>query len=372
MSATERTIGIEPPPLLGTVFEPQRATEQFGWPITRLGSWSLTCVLCLSMAAPMVVFGTTGSKGIVLLPFAVLAAVGVRALFESLASHPMAPSMLGRAAVVLTPTLVGAAMMAGATAVIAGRWSPLAGLGTTAMTAVALIVAGALRSVEVRFDLGLRHVYFIGSETAGRDLELELGRRPDARLVGRTLMTDEQAGIDRVSLNTAVLDARTSVLVLDNRASQVPELAENARLLTRAGVQVCDLASYYEQRFKKVPLTELSPTWFQFESGIGDRRINGLLRRAAEVVLAAALLLLAVVPLLVCAVLIKLTSRGPVLYRQPRVGKDDFIFTLLKLRTMSVSADEEAVWAPSQVHRVTLIGRHCAGSGSTSCRSCGT
>jgi len=82
-------------------------------------------------------------------------------------------------------------------------------------------------------------------------------------------------------------------------------------------------------------------------------------RRAFDIV-ASALLLLAVSPLLLVAALaIVLEDRGPVLYRQRRVGKDGEEFELLKLRTMVVGA--ERIGAGLAVNegdpRITRVGR---------------
>ena len=63
--------------------------------------------------------------------------------------------------------------------------------------------------------------------------------------------------------------------------------------------------------------------------------------------------------LVVAAVLIKLTSRGPALYRQTRTGKDGTPFTLYKLRTMYDNSEAEtgAVWSACGDRRVTPVGR---------------
>jgi exopolysaccharide biosynthesis polyprenyl glycosylphosphotransferase len=59
------------------------------------------------------------------------------------------------------------------------------------------------------------------------------------------------------------------------------------------------------------------------------------------------------------AIMIKLESRGPILFRQRRVGKDDKIFTVYKFRSMVQDAEKETgpVWAGKQDPRVTFIGR---------------
>lgn len=70
--------------------------------------------------------------------------------------------------------------------------------------------------------------------------------------------------------------------------------------------------------------------------------------------------LLVGLPLLIfSAIVIKLTSRGPVIYRQSRVGKDGNIFQIYKLRTMRIDAEKDtgAVWARKNDPRITFIGR---------------
>jgi lipopolysaccharide/colanic/teichoic acid biosynthesis glycosyltransferase len=75
--------------------------------------------------------------------------------------------------------------------------------------------------------------------------------------------------------------------------------------------------------------------------------------------LAALGLLLTAPLLLVAAIAIKLTSRGPALYRQARVGKDGEPFELFKLRTMQMGADPVGVGTPvlEDDPRVTRVGR---------------
>jgi len=77
-------------------------------------------------------------------------------------------------------------------------------------------------------------------------------------------------------------------------------------------------------------------------------------------VIGSSLLLVVASPLLALAcVALALTDRGPVLYRQRRVGKDGVEFELLKLRTMVVGAEAQgAGWAVNEGDpRITRVGR---------------
>jgi lipopolysaccharide/colanic/teichoic acid biosynthesis glycosyltransferase len=81
------------------------------------------------------------------------------------------------------------------------------------------------------------------------------------------------------------------------------------------------------------------------------------LHRCADIVLSLALLVATLPLMLLTALLIRLDSRGPVLYRQERVGLRGRVFTLLKFRSMRLDAEARGpVWAAQRDPRVTRIG----------------
>jgi lipopolysaccharide/colanic/teichoic acid biosynthesis glycosyltransferase len=74
----------------------------------------------------------------------------------------------------------------------------------------------------------------------------------------------------------------------------------------------------------------------------------------------AALLLIPILPImLILAICIKLTSKGPCVYAQERLGRNGRPFTMYKLRSMVVDAEKStgAVWASQNDSRVTVIGK---------------
>ena len=95
------------------------------------------------------------------------------------------------------------------------------------------------------------------------------------------------------------------------------------------------------------------------DNGGREGRARPGLPRTADVALAALGILLAVPFLAAAAVAIKLTSAGPVLYRQQRAGKDGHLFRVYKLRTMALGADPVGVGVPVLPGdpRVTSVGR---------------
>src|SRR5436305_12601476 len=97
---------------------------------------------------------------------AIAATVGARVLFEALAFGLRSRHILRQALAVLTPALLAGAVMAGSSAVVEDRPHPISDGVLVLLTAVTLTAARAARNVEVRVRLGMRRVYFIGSEMA--------------------------------------------------------------------------------------------------------------------------------------------------------------------------------------------------------------
>jgi lipopolysaccharide/colanic/teichoic acid biosynthesis glycosyltransferase len=86
--------------------------------------------------------------------------------------------------------------------------------------------------------------------------------------------------------------------------------------------------------------------------GIGP----GVIRRALDLVVACTALLVLAVPMLIVALAVRLTSRGPALYRQSRIGQGGRLFSIYKFRTMVVDAAGSTLTVPGDL-RVTPLGR---------------
>lgn len=84
------------------------------------------------------------------------------------------------------------------------------------------------------------------------------------------------------------------------------------------------------------------------------RRYFQSAKEIADVLLGLTATVFALPVFIVCAVIVKCSSKGPLLIRQPRVGKDGKVFTLYKLRTMYEDAEKRtgAVWASDEDPRV--------------------
>ncbi|MEQ1911466.1 MAG: undecaprenyl-phosphate glucose phosphotransferase [Vicinamibacterales bacterium] len=87
--------------------------------------------------------------------------------------------------------------------------------------------------------------------------------------------------------------------------------------------------------------------------------VNALVKRVIDVAISLSALLLLGLPLAIVALLVKLTSRGPVFYRQERMGLDGKSFSIVKFRSMFNDAERHTgpVWAVRGDPRVTPLGR---------------
>lgn len=127
------------------------------------------------------------------------------------------------------------------------------------------------------------------------------------------------------------------------------------------GVQIVNLAAVFEELTGRVPVEYVGKTWSVLLPWEQDatRGLNGLAKRACDIIFSAlALLLLApFLPLLALAV--RLDSRGAILLRQTRVGQNGRVFVLYKFRSMIAEAESPGVpqWAEHDDPRVTRVGK---------------
>jgi lipopolysaccharide/colanic/teichoic acid biosynthesis glycosyltransferase len=205
-------------------------------------------------------------------------------------------------------------------------------------------------------------VVAVGSGPEIASLEAELGRAPErAASVAATLTLHEarQGGEGAVPpLMEVVERTGSTVIVLDRDAQSEPSIVQQAAELHQQGLRVRTLSLFYEQWLGKLPLSELERVSLLFDIGELHRGQYSRLKRMIDVAVAAVglVVLVVVTPLVLVADL--LGNRGPLLYRQPRVGRNGAEFTILKFRTMRPAADgDESSWTAPDDPRVTPVGR---------------
>jgi len=155
----------------------------------------------------------------------------------------------------------------------------------------------------------------------------------------------QREGIDRI------------VVAMGERRGQLP--TDQLLQLSLAGrVSIEEGAAFYERITGCVSLSMIRPSWLIFTGPGRKARLASITRTTAHRLAALIGALLSLPIVIVTAILIKLDSRGPIFYKQERVGKNGRTFVLTKFRSMKVDAEKEGpVWASKRDDRTTRVGR---------------
>jgi exopolysaccharide biosynthesis polyprenyl glycosylphosphotransferase len=114
----------------------------------------------------------------------------------------------------------------------------------------------------------------------------------------------------------------------------------------------------YEETFGHVPIGTIDAAWYRYIMHPNFRAASPTSKRIFDLVVGAMIGLLMLPFLALAAVAIKLGDRGPVFYRQRRLGEHGKSFDIVKLRTMKVDAHAgPAKWAAADDERITRVGR---------------
>jgi len=167
------------------------------------------------------------------------------------------------------------------------------------------------------------------------------------------VVTDEQT----IYSIAEELDIDEIVLALDDRRCQFP--MDDLLDCKVAGIDVVDLLTFYERERSMIDLENIYPSWFVFSDGFANGGMKVFGKRAVDL-LASSLLLLVSWPfmlMVVVAIYFESRFKGPILYRQTRVGELDRNFDVLKFRSMRTDAElNGAQWAKENDNRVTRVG----------------
>jgi sugar transferase (PEP-CTERM system associated) len=212
-----------------------------------------------------------------------------------------------------------------------------------------------------------RRVLVLGAGERAARLRL-LGERPESgfAIVGYIAMSDGVPVIEEAIPRGAIsnltryvenLGVSEVVLALEERRNALP-LKDLLRVKT-TGVHVNEFSSFLERETGRVDLDTVNPSWLIFSDGFSSgRAISGAAKRLFDITVSLILLVVSAPVILLFALLVKIDSRGPAFYRQPRVGRFGEPFDVIKLRSMRVDAEAAgAQWASKDDPRVTRMGR---------------
>lgn len=236
-----------------------------------------------------------------------------------------------------------------------GRWIIVYTLTFTVLCSllVRLLAKGFAGRTKIR-------VLLVGDPERYRYLSDEIVKgygnlyEPPVVLDVRHLEADEKVAR---TLETFGFMRANEVVVEDNSELLVDLLHASAPIIGRGGV-LRTLSAFHEDLLHETPIDTVDCRSLLGEGwGIG-RQSTEAFKRAFDVAFSLFGLILSSPLMLLAAALVKLTSSGPIIYKQTRVGRFGRPFSIYKFRTMRVDAEKDGpVWAASSDGRTTPVGR---------------
>jgi sugar transferase (PEP-CTERM system associated) len=227
-------------------------------------------------------------------------------------------------------------------------------------------------------DLMKRRVLVLGTGRRAAKIASRMRRRFDQRgfiLLGFVRLDRTTDLVSQYKARVLDLDENLPGFCERNRVDEIVVALDERRRNTEAGaglpmeellecrmqgIEVCDIQAFVEREAGKIDTDLLQPSWMIFSDGFVYNVWRRASKRAFDVAASLGLLLVAWPIMLVTAFAIWVESglRGPILYRQQRIGLGGRPFNLVKFRSMRTDAEKDgnAVWASSNDPRVTRVG----------------
>ena len=217
--------------------------------------------------------------------------------------------------------------------------------------------------------MGSQKILFLGSSKILSEISdyltvhPELGLLPIGYLGDETGQEAEEFAVPRLGCVKELAEAVGQhkpdriVVGMTERRTRLP--VNDLLDLRFAGITIEEAAATYEAAFGRICTRELRPSQLIFTGELGPQPANVALQSIYSPLFSAVATVLLLPVMLIVAVLVKISSPGPILLRQKRVGLNGAVFTVYKFRSMYQDAEARtgAVWATKGDPRITPIGR---------------
>ncbi len=250
--------------------------------------------------------------------------------------------LLSRYVFLIGMTLIGVSLGFGRR-VLDKAWQTSGPMQRVAILGTGQLAMEVAREMTRRGDLGIKVEGFLSPAWSSVEGDTIFG----FPVLGSTADLEKIAGDRALS---------RIVVALEDRRGALP----TRELVTQRvrGLRIDEAATALAALTGRISLHVVRPSWFVFSEGFHRSRWNDVLKRALDLAVGIAGLVLALPLMILVAIAVRLESKGPIIYRQIRVGRMDRNFEMLKFRSMRQDAEKanEARWAVQNDPRVTRIG----------------
>jgi lipopolysaccharide/colanic/teichoic acid biosynthesis glycosyltransferase len=154
----------------------------------------------------------------------------------------------------------------------------------------------------------------------------------------------------------ANLPARSGVVIFPDNLHSNKSLTETIFNLRKKGIQLFNHNDFYESLLRRIYIPSLDEIWFLRNIAYRGKIFFTIVKNIFDLLIGFIIFLVFLITFPFIAVGIKLTSKGPIIFKQQRIGLDEQIFTIYKYRTM-VSGDFSNQWTQKNDARITAMGK---------------
>lgn len=154
-----------------------------------------------------------------------------------------------------------------------------------------------------------------------------------------------------------MMEERINAIVIEHGIEEHPEMRDQLYMALHTSAALIDRKELEETLTGRVPITDVNKAWFLKNLRESEKMWFEALKRGLDVLFALPVAVLTLMLTPIIALAVKLSSPGPVLFRQERVGKHGKRFWIVKFRTMREDAEANgAQFATIQDPRITAVG----------------
>jgi sugar transferase (PEP-CTERM system associated) len=216
--------------------------------------------------------------------------------------------------------------------------------------------------------MGSERVLFLGTSAVMQEIGEYLAEHPETGLVVLGYVDNVDSGVELaggkmlgpISELREIVESVKPDRIVVGMSERRERLPVNQLLELRlSGIPIEDALTTYEATFGRISTRELRPSQLIFSSELGPNRGRVMLQSMYSLPIAIVAAAITAPVMLLVAAVVRVSSPGPALFRQQRVGKNDAVFTLYKFRSMyrDAEAASGAVWAKKDDPRITPAGK---------------
>ncbi len=147
------------------------------------------------------------------------------------------------------------------------------------------------------------------------------------------------------------------LIIASRNSMQNPEVSKEFYSMLQSKIGIINFEKFYETLAEKIPVSMVKEEWFLENLKEIDKKIFEIFKRMMDIIGVVVLGIPTLIILPFVSATIKINSKGPVFYKQKRIGKNNKVFEIIKFRSMGQNAEKNgAVWATEKDSRITKIG----------------